>query len=254
VLILLPPSETKTDGGTGPALDLQRLSFPALNPARKELADELVTLASDLPASRAALGLSARQDAEVARNAGLWRSATAPALHRYTGVLYDALDAGSLRGAAAARATARLAVGSALFGLVMAADLIPTYRLSAGSALPGRGTLAGHWRPWLEPALAEAAETNRLVVDLRSGSYAGLGRLPGAVSVRVLTERPDGTRMVVSHHNKASKGRLARLLAGSRAEPDDVASLLRVLRRGGLPVERGQQDGELDLVLRETGR
>ena len=247
MLILLPPSETKADGGAGPPLELDRLGFPELNPARKELADELSQLAVDVPTSRAALGLSARQDAEIERNARLWSAPTMPALLRYTGVLYDALDFGSLRGAAAERATARLAVGSALFGLLNATDPIPGYRLSAGSMLPGRGTMAAFWRPALDPVLDGLSG---LVVDLRSGSYAGLGRIPGAVTVQVLTERPDGSRSVVSHHNKASKGRLARLLAGSRAEPNDLAALLRVLRRGGIPVERGQRSGELDLIQR----
>jgi hypothetical protein len=245
VLILLPPSETKSDGGDGSPLELDRLSFPELNPARKELTEELVALAADAPACRTALGLSQRQDAEIARNAALWSSPTSPALHRYTGVLYDALDAGSLRGTAAARAVERLAVGSALFGLLRAADPVPAYRLSAGSALPGRGTLAAFWRPVMEPVLARLDE---LIVDLRSGSYAGLGRVPGAVTVRVLSERPDSTRTVVSHFNKAAKGRLARLLAGTRAEPNDLPGLLRVIRRAGLAIERGGAN-ELDLVL-----
>ncbi|WP_028922904.1 peroxide stress protein YaaA [Pseudonocardia acaciae] len=246
MLILLPPSETKSDGGDGPPLELDRLSFPGLNPARKELAGELVALAADVPASRAALGLSERQDDEIARNAALWSAPTAPALRRYTGVLYDALDAGSLRGAAAARAGERLVVGSALFGLLRAADPVPAYRLSAGSSLPGRGTLAAFWRPALEPVLAGL---DGLVVDLRSGGYTGLGRVPGAVTVRVLSERPDGTRTVVSHFNKAAKGRLARLLAGSRAEPNDLPGLLRVIRRAGLAIERGATANELDLIV-----
>ena len=244
--ILLPPSETKSEGGDGGPLELERMSFTELNPARKELVGELVALASDVPASRAALGLSERQDAEVARNGALWSAPTRPALRRYTGVLYDALDAGSLRTAAAARAAERLVVNSALFGLLRAGDPVPAYRLSAGSELPGRGTLAAFWRPALEPVLAELPG---LVVDLRSGSYAALGRVPGAVGVRVLTERPDGSRSVVSHHNKATKGRVARLLAGGRAEPTDVAGLLRVLRRAGLRVERGPSPDQLDLVL-----
>lgn len=248
MLILLPPSETKAEGGDGPPLELDRLSFPELNPARKELTGELVALAADLAASRAALGLSERQDAEIARNAALWTSPTAPALSRYTGVLYDALDFASLGGTALDRARARLVVGSALFGLVRADDPVPAYRLSAGSMLPGRGTLAAHWRPALEPVLAER---DGLIVDLRSGSYAGLGRVPGAITVQVLTERPDGTRKVVSHHNKSSKGRLARLLAGARAEPGDLSGLLKVARRGGFELERGGTPTQLDLIPRD---
>ncbi|WP_433558612.1 peroxide stress protein YaaA [Pseudonocardia xinjiangensis] len=247
MLVLLPPSETKVDGGDGPPLRLDVLHHPELGQVRKELAHELVELAGDVSACRTALGLSAKQDAEVARNAALFDSPTMPALHRYTGVLYDALDAGSLRGAAAARARGRLAVGSALFGLLRADDPVPAYRLSAGSALPGRPTLAARWKPVLEPVLAGIA-AGELVVDLRSGSYAALGRVPGAVTVTVLAERPDGTRGVVSHFNKARKGRLARLLAGTRAEPTDAAGVAAIARRAGMQVERAGPTA-LEIIL-----
>ncbi|SDF33758.1 peroxide stress protein YaaA [Pseudonocardia oroxyli] len=244
MLVLLPPSETKLAGGDGPPLDLAALSHPALDAVRKPLLDELVELAADPPAARAALGVSERQDAEIARNAALWTSPTLPAITRYTGVLYDALDVRSLTRAGRARADARLAVGSALFGLVRAGDPIPAYRLSAGSTIPGGGALAARWRPVLEPVLAEVDD---LVVDLRSGSYAALARVPGAVTVNVLAERPDGTRSVVSHHNKSHKGALARLLATTRAEPSDAAGVARIARKAGLTVER--KADHLDLVL-----
>ena len=201
---------------------------------RSELVAALVGLADDVPASRAALGLSAKQDDEIARNAALRSSPTLPALERYTGVLYDALDVRGLGRAQRARAERRLAVGSALFGLVRGTDHIPAYRLSAGSTLPGRPTLRTLWRPTLAPVLAGVDE---LVVDLRSGSYAALAPVPGAVTLQVLSERPDGTRAVVSHFNKAHKGRVARLLAATAAEPTDAVGLRRLLRRAGLHVE-----------------
>nr|WP_090346595.1 peroxide stress protein YaaA [Mycolicibacterium malmesburyense]CRL79210.1 hypothetical protein CPGR_05205 [Mycolicibacterium malmesburyense] len=241
MIVLLPPSETKRVGGDGPPLRLESLSSPELVPLRAELLGELVELAADRPACRRALGLSAAQDAEIDRNAELRSAPTLPAISRYTGVLYDALDVGSLRGAAASRARARLAVGSALFGLLRADDPIPAYRLSATSKLPGRPTLATRWRPVLEPVLAGWA-ADELVVDLRSGSYAALGRLPGAVRVDVVAERPDGHRSVVTHFNKAHKGRLARILAGTRSEPADAAAVAAVARRAGMRVERSGND------------
>jgi uncharacterized protein len=234
VLVLLPPSETKHPGGDGAPLDLAALSAPELTPVRTELVETVVKLAADVPASRAALGLSPKQDDEIARNAALWTSPTLPALARYTGVLYDALDARSFTRAQRARAAHRLAVGSALFGLVRADDPIPAYRLSAGSTLPGLPTLRSVWRPALAPVLAGI---DGLVVDLRSSSYAALAPVPGAVTMQVLSERPDGTRAVVSHFNKAHKGRLARLLATTTAEPHDVVRLRALLRRAGLHVE-----------------
>jgi cytoplasmic iron level regulating protein YaaA (DUF328/UPF0246 family) len=244
VIVLLPPSETKRSGGDGPPLRLDRLSFPTLTAVRSELTGEVVALAGDLPASRRALGLTAKQDAEIERNATLMTTPTLPAIDRYTGVLYDALDVGSLRGASAARARARLAVGSALFGLLRADDPVPPYRLSASAKLPGRPSLAARWKPVLEPALAEIA-ADELVVDLRSGSYAALGRLEGAVRVNVLAEHADGHRTVVSHFNKAHKGKLARALVSGRSEPDSAAKVAAVARKAGMQVER---DGN-DLVI-----
>lgn len=239
MIVLLPPSETKRAGGDGPPLKLRSLSWPDLNPVREQLVGELIDLAADPQASRRALGISAAQDAEIARNAALRTSPTLPALARYTGVLYDALDAGSLRGAAATRAQARLAVGSALFGLVRAGDPIPAYRLSASAKLPGKPALSARWRPVVEPVLDDLAQ-RELVVDLRSGAYVGLGRLAAAVRLDVVAEHPDGRRATVSHFNKAHKGRLARALASGRAEPDDAAAVAAVARRAGMRIE---QDG-----------
>ncbi|MGE2722218.1 peroxide stress protein YaaA [Mycolicibacterium celeriflavum] len=246
MIVLLPPSETKRVGGDGPPLRLDSLSSPELGPLRAELLGELVELAADRPACRRALGLSAAQDAEIDRNAELRSAPTLPAISRYTGVLYDALDVGSLRGVAASRARARLAVGSALFGLLRADDPVPAYRLSATSKLLGRPTLATRWRPVLEPVLARWA-ADELVVDLRSGSYAALGRLPDAVRVDVVAEHSNGRRSVVTHFNKAHKGRLARILAGTRSEPADAAAVAAVARRAGMRVERS--GNELTVVV-----
>jgi cytoplasmic iron level regulating protein YaaA (DUF328/UPF0246 family) len=237
VIVLLPPSETKRAGGDGPPLSLDELSSPALGPQRAWLVGDLMALAADRPACRTALGLSAKQEGEIERNAALLYSPTLPAINRYTGVLYDALDIGSLSRAALSRARTRLTIGSALFGLLRADDLVPAYRLSATSKLPNRPTLTARWKPILEPELARLA-AGELIVDLRSGSYAALGRVPGAVDVDVLAEHADGRRTVVSHFNKAHKGRLARVLATTRAEPADAAGVAAVARRAGMRVER----------------
>jgi cytoplasmic iron level regulating protein YaaA (DUF328/UPF0246 family) len=246
VIVVLPPSETKRAGGDGPAMELALLGSGALNPLREALVGELIDLAADPETCRRALGISAAQDAEIGRNAALRTSATMPAIHRYTGVLYDALDFGSLRAAEADRARSRLAIGSALFGLLRAGDPIPAYRLSAGAKLPGRPGLAARWRPLLEPVLADLA-VGELIVDLRSGAYVGLGRVPGAIAVDVVSELPDGRRTVVTHFNKAHKGRLARVLATAKSEPGDAAAVATLARRAGMQAER---DGDkLTIVI-----
>ncbi|MGW0183383.1 peroxide stress protein YaaA [Nocardia sp. NPDC003345] len=236
MLVLLPPSETKSDGGTGGPLDLGALAFDSLTEIRDGLVDDLTKLSADPEAARTVLGLGKNAEPELARNAALRTAPTRPALERYTGVLYDALDAGSFTRAQRAKAYARLAIGSALFGAVRAGDPIPAYRLSGGSKLPGRPTLAAVWRDRLVPALRDATDGD-LVVDLRSGTYQQLGRVPGAVTATVLTEHADGSRTVVSHFNKHHKGLLARALVLTRADPGDVRALARVARTAGLRVE-----------------
>lgn len=235
MLVLLPPSETKSVGGSGPPLDLDELSFPQLNEIRERLVDTLIELAADPAAARAALGLN-KADEPLAQNAALRTSPTRPALDRYTGVLYDALGAGSFSPAQREKADARLAIGTALFGALRAGDPIPAYRLSGGSTLPGLPTLTSVWKDQLVAALRAETE-GELVIDLRSGAYQQLGRVPGAITAKVLTERDDGSRAVVSHFNKHHKGLLARALVLTRAEPHDIDGAARIASKAGLRVE-----------------
>lgn len=241
--ILLPPSETKSFGGSGSPLDLESLSFSDhLLTTRREIATDLRDLcASDPDAAASALGLSAKQAAtEVPANAELFTGPTAPAITRYTGVLYDALDFGSLTRARAQRALETVSIGSALFGLVGAGDAIPHYRLSAGSSLPGRGTLRSRWTGVLGELVASWGE--ELVVDLRSGGYRALGPVPGAVTVDVVSEAADGTRKTITHFNKHYKGLLTRVLVSSRATVEDVAGLRRVAARADLVIEAEEKN------------
>jgi uncharacterized protein len=65
--------------------------------------------------------------------------------------------------------------------------------------------------------------------------------------VDVIAEHADGRRAVVSHFNKAHKGRLARALASTRSEPGDAAQVAAVARRAGMRVERS--GNELTIVV-----
>ncbi len=231
MLIVLPPSETKSFGGDHPPLDWDSLSFPELNSVRKQIAADLVAL--DDPFT--VLGISDKLAAEVEANQQLLTSPTTPAILRYTGVLYDALSAGTLPN----EALQRLAIGSALFGVVRAGDLIPHYRLSGGTKLPTRSssttpTLKSRWGGLITEVLSSADD---LVVDLRSGTYQQLGRLKTAITVRVESVQPDGSRKVVSHFNKHYKGELARVLALSEQDPISIDEVAAIARAAGMTVE-----------------
>jgi cytoplasmic iron level regulating protein YaaA (DUF328/UPF0246 family) len=243
VLILLPPSEGKTEPRRGKALDPATLSFPSLAAARQRIADALVELCEGDP-TRAArvLDIGTTQLDLVALNARLRTTSTARADRVYAGVLYDALGVDTLSSAARRRATSRLAVTSSLFGLVRPTDRIPSYRLSGDTSLPGVGPVAGVWRDSLGPAVAEALGTG-LLVDLRSSTYAAFWRPPAELAKRVATVRvlheSNGRRQVVSHFNKATKGRIVRALLEDGRDARSPQKLATVLTELGWTVEVG---------------
>jgi len=231
VLILLPPSEGKTSPATGPRLDLAALSFPELTDQRTLTLKALVDLCTKNSKAAAVLGLGPTQSDEVRVNALLRKAPCAPAIEVYTGVLFDALDVTSLGKLARRRLQASTVISSALFGLVRPDDLIPAYRLSGDVALPGIGAPATHWRDTVGEVINQSSG---VIIDLRSQMYASLGPIPAeaasrTVSARILLEK-NGKRSIVSHHNKASKGRLVRALVERSAQPKTVDALMKTLR------------------------
>jgi cytoplasmic iron level regulating protein YaaA (DUF328/UPF0246 family) len=267
VLILLPPSEGKTAPATGAPADPATLWLPELAAARRRVLTRLVAMcrrssARSVAASLAALGLSAGQRAEIARNAGLSEAPAAPAAEVYTGVLYQALDARSPAPPARAWLDERVVIFSALWGVLRLGDRVPAYRCPAGATLPAVGGLTAYWRTALRPALDRAAGDGP-VLDLRSGAYAamwspGPDLAPRTAALRVLHERTvNGVprRSVVSHFNKATKGRLARSLAEAGVAPDSVDDLLTALRDLKHTVEErtapADRPRQFDLVVAE---
>lgn len=246
MLLVLPPSETKRDGGVaGATLDLAMLGFPALTPQRRTAIAALRALSRNLAASTAGLRLGAGQRFEIDRNRVLGASPAMPALERYAGVLYEGLDAESLAPAARAFAGKHLLIGSALFGLLRADDPIPAYRLSHNSRLPGVA-LRTHWA---RSVAAQLAAQPGLLLDLRSESYVGLGPAPDASwYLRVLSEDAGGRRTALTHFNKKGKGEFARAVSESGIDHDTVDSLLEWAAVSGIRLSRGAV-GELDLVV-----
>lgn len=240
MLIILPPSETKAHGGSGAALNWDELSFPALNPIRQEIAAELSSL--DVEEALKVLKLSEKLRGEAESNRELASSPTMSALERFTGVLYDALDAPTLP----PEARRYLAVGDALFGLVRADDLIPHYRLSGGTKLGGK-TLKSRWGTAITDELRALVAAGEFLIDMRSGTYQQLGKLKDAATVRVETVQEDGSRKVVSHFNKHYKGELARVLALSGERVSSLKDAASIAQEAGMSTElRGT---ELVLVV-----
>ncbi|WP_055533725.1 peroxide stress protein YaaA [Streptomyces graminilatus] len=239
MLVLLPPSEGKAASGRGAPLKLESLSLPGLTAAREAVLGELVELCvGDEDKAREVLGLSEGLRGEVAKNVDLLSAGARPAGQVYTGVLYDALGLASLDAGAKKRAARSLLVFSGLWGAVRVTDRIPSYRCSMGVKLPGLGALGAHWRAPMAAALPEVAGDG-LVLDLRSAAYAGAWKPKGEIAGRTATVRVlhAPTRKVVSHFNKATKGRIVRSLLSAGAVPAGPGELVEALRDLGYVVE-----------------
>lgn len=214
--ILLPPSEGKAPGGSGPAWDPGDGRFCALAPQRTVVVRALAAAGGG---SGKLLGVGGRhlahsQEANLALATG---AATLPAGQRYTGVVYDHLSLRTLTPAARTKAGASIVVLSGLLGAVGIDDPAPDYRLKMGARLAPMGGLARWWRPALSEVLGDWLR-GRTVIDLLPNEHAAAwAPSPNLDVVRVrFVER---TGAVAGHDAKAAKGLLVRYLLSSRAGP-----------------------------------
>ena len=162
---------------------------------------------SEHPDAARLLGVSPTLTEEIARNLALHTAPAQAASATYTGVLYDALDYGSLDTAAKRRANRWLVIVSALYGAVRPTDAIAPYRLSMAVNLPGIGPLASVWKPGLAAALPATAGRG-LVVDCRSSTYVAAWTPERPLSERWVQVRVPGA----THMAKHTRGLVARRL------------------------------------------
>ena len=215
-LILLPPSEGKAPGGDGPAWEKAEQSFDELlKPRRQVLAALRKAMKENEAARTKLLGVKGQRVAEAtAANLVAHKAATLPAIERYTGVLYDALDYSSLPAGLRKRVDKQVVIFSGLWGAVRPGDLIPDYKLKMGAKLSGFGPPARFWKPLLTAALAGPAAG--CVWDLLPNEHSAAWDASVArsrIRVRFVDDvEKDGERklVTVAHWNKLLKGALVR--------------------------------------------
>jgi cytoplasmic iron level regulating protein YaaA (DUF328/UPF0246 family) len=199
--VLLPPSEGKATGGDGePWSPEQGIFGSELGASRHRV---IAALAADGGGTAKLLGVGGKHlDRAQRANQALCGAETLPAWQRYTGVVWDHLDPGTL----AARQRNKILVVSGLLGLLGAEDPIPDYRLKVGASLAPLGKLSSWWRPQLTAALGAHAR-RRFIIDL----------LPNEHRAGVDTSGMDGVAVVFRHRSGASAGHAAKAAKGHLA-------------------------------------
>jgi cytoplasmic iron level regulating protein YaaA (DUF328/UPF0246 family) len=234
MIFLLPPSETKEPGGKKKA---KVLSHKELDQTRKLLQQALLEICNHPTLAAKALKLGPKQLGEIEVNLELANPKCLPALDRYTGTLYEALKEGGVTAAMRARASKAAFIQSSLFGLISASDVIPNYRFSAGSKLPGVN-LKRMWQEAHEGVWSKFSK--EIVIDMRSNSYSELAPVPENIAcytLDVALEDNKGKRTKLNHFNKQAKGQLVRSALKINSAPKTVADLKAVAKLANLTLE-----------------
>jgi uncharacterized protein len=223
VLILLPPSESKTGRTRGKPARPELVSFPELASTRAAVAAALARVSAH-PDAPGLLGVSANLRADIAHNIGLDVAPAVPVADLYTGVLYAALDLPSMDSATRRRANRWLVIISALYGALRPTDKVPQYRLSMGVNLAELGPLASAWRAPLTTVLPLAAGRG-VIVDCRSSAYAAAWVPRGELAERWVQVRVPGA----THMAKHTRGLVARHLCESGVDARTAKALEQVV-------------------------
>ncbi len=243
MLILLPPSETKRPGGVGISIDKLAIIWAALDPARDRLIAATKKVCSNPKKAAEVFKLGPKSIGDIEANLNLMTAPTMPAIERYAGVLYDALDYQSLDQAAKQRVGEQLFIQSALFGLLPATEQIPYYRFSATTKLP-RVNLR---EIWVEAHKAVWPRLTKPILDMRSKSYAQLNPIPPELDSYELDVFDESGR-ALNHFNKKAKGLFVR--AAMTHGIESIADLSEIAKTVNLTVET---DGRSVRLITPTG-
>ena len=249
MLFLLPPSETKEVGGSPLSISQVALTFGGLNPARDAVYVALRALCEHPEEAAKVLKLGKKQLDQSAINLEVQDAPTMPAINRYTGTLYDAIHGRGLKGTPTEhnqitkdmfeRAKDTVLIQSALFGLIPATNLIPNYRLSGTTNLPGI-SLKDTWTPAHEPIWKRLE--NGPIIDLRSKAYAELAPIPEDVEHFWVEVLDSTSGKALNHFNKKGKGQLINAVLSAKVEPKTIADLKKIAESIG---QRIQLDGSV---------
>lgn len=193
LVILIPPSEGKSSGGSG----------RPLGRASENASPVIERLRSFTGDWQKLLGVKGGAlDEAVEANKQILQSSTLPAIERYTGVVYDGLDYSSLAQKAKLYVDRHVRIVSAVFGLVSPQDLLPNYKLKIDKL-----GCAAHWKPIHAEALKGC-----FVVDCLPQAHAKAVSYKDGLKIDFCI-RKGGVNKPAGHAGKLIKGKFIRWMA-----------------------------------------
>lgn len=205
MLILIPPSETKTPTGTHKSLNV-------LSDTVRPVVDLLQKYRGDLGVFYGVKGKALKQAIET--NAQLLEAPTLPAIERYNGVVYDGIDYPTMSLKGKLYFNKHVRIVSALFGLLKPQDLIPDYKLKIEKL-----NLCQYWKPLNAPQLK-----NKFVFDLLPQAHAKAVDYDKGLRLDFIVTK-NGKTIPAGHHGKLIKGKFIRWLCeNSISDPSQLSA------------------------------
>lgn len=239
-LILLPPSEGKASGGMGPPISLDSMSFPSLNTTRSLLIRALEEINNSQNSAQKLLGVKGKALLNaMSANSKIESSSTMPAIRRYTGVMYDAIDYDSLSKDQMKDFNDNVLIMSGLFGVVRPLDMIPGYKLKMGARLHNGKPCSTVWKPLITEEVGRLYK-DTVIWDLLPIEHSAAWE-PSAVhytnrfTVKFLQRTFDGKLKTISHWSKALKGSVVHYLVSNISAAANPSSCLELIAKFSHP-------------------
>jgi cytoplasmic iron level regulating protein YaaA (DUF328/UPF0246 family) len=189
--ILIPPSEGKATGGHHSPIEPSS--------AIQSMIETLQQYSGDQQKLLGVKGVAL--DMAIQTNKDILTSKTLPAIERYTGVVYKALDYPSLPAPAQKFADNHIRIVSAIFGLVKPRDHIPNYKLKIEKL-----HAAKYWQPTITKQLE-----GTFVIDLLPQAHKKAVSWKKGINVEFKIMQ-NGAAKPAGHMGKHIKGRFVRWL------------------------------------------
>ena len=226
LLILIPPSEGKNSGDLNPPLNLSTLSFDSLYSVREMLINSLISyMKSDHDPSKLLGVKTSALNLAISNNLKLLSSGTLPAISRYSGVMYKAIDYHGLNSDERFFFDQNVIIFSGLFGILNPLDLIPNYKLKMGSVISNQKTCAKIWGNPVTDVISNIS-SNKEIWDLLPTEHSVVcdySRMKYSKKYSFKFYRDvNGKFKPVTHWTKFLRGSLVRYLCVKKAQNENI--------------------------------
>tara|TARA_B110000438_G_scaffold299107_1_gene348645 strand:+ start:244 stop:933 length:690 start_codon:yes stop_codon:yes gene_type:complete len=198
--ILIPPSEGKSNVNTN------AINFASTNYKFHNEVKDVLNILTNVPINNIEkiYGTTLEKSKIIhENNINIFKNKCAPALSRYTGVVYSNMKISEFDKKSMQYFEEKFLITSAFLGLVSPGDMIPNYKLKMSEL--------GLTKFW-EPIFTKYLQTEDLIIDvlpkIHSNSYRAKNILK--IDFKILK---NGKKVSAGHHGKTIKGKFLKFMA-----------------------------------------